>query len=104
MTAFTKLKYPKGYLVNMKMKAIKIRKRSATTKPNKNERYITLPNSKPAETIARQLETTGFKIAFSSGKKVGDMLTKKKTTGTTTEKKSVVYQIPCGSCTKVLYR
>ena len=28
------------------------------------------------------------------------MLTKKKTTGTTTEKKSVVYQIPCGSCTK----
>ena len=89
----------KGYLLNLKRKALNIRKRSATTKTKKkDERYITIPNSKTAVTIAKELETTGFKVAFTSGKKVGDMTTKSR------EQKgndnSVVYQVPCGSCDK----
>ncbi|XP_043205006.1 uncharacterized protein LOC122372176 [Amphibalanus amphitrite] len=98
MASFTKLKYPKGFLVNLKRKAINIRKRSATTKTKKTERYITLPNSKPAEMIAKQIEMTGFKIAFSSGTKVGDIL--KNHTKRNGEEKSLVYKIPCGSCDK----
>ena len=93
------MQYPKGYLLNLKRKALNIRKRSATTKTKtKDERYITIPNSKTAITIAKELETTGFKVAFTSGKKVGDMTTKSR------EQKrndnSVVYQVPCGSCDK----
>ena len=98
IASFTKLKYPKGFLINLKRKAINIRKRATTTKEKRNERYVTLPNSKPAETIAKQLETSGFKVAFSSGKKVGDMLTRHELRKT--EDKSLVYKIPCRSCEK----
>ena len=77
MSSFIKLKYLKGYLLNLKRKALSIRKRSATTKTKtKDKRYITIPNSETAVTIAKELETTGFKVAFISGKKVGDIITK----------------------------
>ena len=77
-----------------------IRKRSKVDKTKKkDERYLTLPISKPAEALAGQLETTGFKVVFTSGQKVGDMLAKKKETQT--QDKSVVYKVPCGSCSKV---
>ena len=70
MSSFTKLKYPKGLLISLKQKAINIRKKSTTRRPkNKDERYLTIPISKPAETIANELEKTGFKVAFASGKK-----------------------------------
>ena len=62
-------------MLNLKRKALNIR--SATTKTKtKDERYITIPNSKTDVTIAKELETTGLKVAFTSGKKVGDMITK----------------------------
>ena len=99
MSAFSKLKYPKGFLINLKGKALSIRKKSKTEKKKKkDERYITIPNSKPAETIANQLERTGFKISYTSGKKVGDMLRQKKTDKV--QEKSVVYEVPCGTCQK----
>ena len=67
------------WIKNLKRKASNIRKRSPTAKTkNKDERYITIPNSKAAVTIAKQLETTGFKVAFTSGKRVGNMISKKK--------------------------
>lgn len=100
MTSFAKLKYPKGYLVNLKRKAQNIRKRPTTVRTKKNERYITLPNSKSAEPIAKQLETTGLKVAFSSGQKTGDALHKSNRDEATDREKSVVYRVPCGSCDK----
>ena len=99
ISSFTKLKYPKGLLLNLKTKALNIRKKSSKPKKkNKDERYLTIPNSKPAETIASQLEQTGFKVAVTSGKKVGDMFKQK--TADKVSDKSVVYQIPCESCNK----
>ena len=99
ISSFLKLKYPKGFLINLKRKAINIRKKSTTEKKKKKkERYITIPISKPAETIANQLETTGFKVAFTSGRKLGDMLRTKATD--MVRDKSVVYEVPCGSCQK----
>ena len=101
MSSFAKLKYPKGFLVNLKRKASNIRKRSPTAKTkNKDERYITIPNSKAAVTIAKQLETTGFKVAFTSGKRVGDMISEKKGEVQKGNVNSVVYQVPCGSCNR----
>ena len=100
ISAFTKLKYPRGFLVNLKKKALDIRKRSRTgKKTNKDERFITIPISKPAETIAKRLETTGFKVAFTSGKNVGNMLAIREKPQRI-ENKSVVYKVPCGACTK----
>ena len=99
MSSFTKLKYPKGLLISLKQKAINIRKKSTTRRPkNKDERYLTIPISKPAETIANELEKTGFKVAFASGKKVGDVV--KKTTADKSQNKSIVYKVPCGVCNK----
>ena len=98
ISSFTKLKYPKGFLLNLKQKALHIRTKSKIGKKKKDERYLTIPISRPAETIASQLETTGFKVAFTSGKKVGDMFTKKKRDNT--QDKSVVYKVPCGACDK----
>ena len=88
-------------MLNFKRKALNIRKRSATTKTKtKDERYITIPNSKTAVTIAKELETTGFKVAITSRKKVGDMMTKSREQKRNTNDNSVVYQVPYGSCDK----
>ena len=99
MTSFTKLKYPRGFLINMKKKALDIRKRSAKSNKKEQIRCVTIPYSKSAEIIANKLEETGCKVAFCSGKKVSSILTKKESSDDP-EPKSVVYQVPCGSCTK----
>ena len=82
----------------MKRKAIKIRNKNKTKKANKDVRYISIPNSKAAETVAKELETTGVKVALTSGKKLGDMLSKKRVPDH--RGMSVVYKIPCGACDK----
>ena len=100
ISSFSKLKYPKGLLFDLKQKALNIKRRAKTGKKKKeDERYITIPNSKPGHTIANDLEKTGFKVAFTSGAKVGDILNKPKTTDKKRDK-SVVYRVPCGSCSK----
>ena len=79
-TSFTKLKYPKGLLIYLKNKAIKIRaKTSESTKRKSNVKYVSIPNSGQAETIAKHLEGGGMKVAIVSGAKVGEMLSAKKT-------------------------
>ena len=99
ISSFTKLKYPKGLLLDLKRRALNIRKKSPKAKAKKkDERYLTIPKSKPAETIAIQLEKTGFKVAFTAGRKVGDLM-KARTKDVSTDK-SVVYKVPCGSCRK----
>ena len=99
ISSFAKLKYPKRLLIDLKRKALQIRKRSTRTKPKKkDERYLAIPKSKPAETIVNQLERTGFKVSFTSGRKIGDMLKEKRKDKETD--KSIVYKVPCGSCRK----
>ena len=74
LRAFTKLRYPLGYLLNLKRKAINIRQRSTKTqKRDKDKRFVTIPNSDAAETISKTLEKVGVRVAFSTGKKVGEM-------------------------------
>ena len=97
--SFMKLKYPKGFLLNLKKKAINIRNRSNRTKTRKKDvKYMSIPNSETAETIAKNLETTGIRVAVTSGRKIGEILTKNKTYQHNDN--SVVYKIPCGSCDK----
>ena len=99
ISSFTKLKYPKGLLLDLKRRALNIRKKSTKAKTKKrDERYLTIPKSKPAETIAIHLEKTGFKVAFTAGRKIGDLM-KERTKDVSTDK-SVVYKVPCGSCRK----
>ena len=99
MSSFIRLKYPKGFLLNLKKKAVTIRNKSKKAKTRKKDvRYMTIPKSEKAETIAKHLETTGIKVALTSGRKLGDMLSQKVTTQQNDI--SVVYQIPCGSCDK----
>ena len=56
------------------------------------------PNSEAANHIARELETTGVRKAFTSGRKIGEMIAHKG--DRKYNERSVVYQIPCGSCDK----
>ena len=64
------------------------------------ERYITIPNSKTADPIVRQLEATRLKVANTTERKVGDILSKRKENAVKVQKQSVVYQVPCGSSDK----
>ena len=97
VASFTKLSYPKGLLLNLKRKAISIREKTKTTTNRKKDlRYISIPNSKASETIANQLETTDVKVAFTTGRKINDMLSKREKINQTEH--SVVYKIPCGTC------
>lgn len=99
ISSFIRLKYPKGLLLNLKNKAAGIRNKSKVDKKRKKDvRYISIPNSKAAETIANRLETTGVKVALTTGRKVGEIVAQKKTMIHTTN--SVVYQVPCGTCEK----
>ena len=97
-SSFTKLKYPKGLLIRLKRKALDIRSRTRNeTNRKKDVRFISIPNSKVAENITKKLETTGFRVALTSGKKIGE-LTKKRVERN--RELSVVYQVPCGNCDK----
>ena len=97
MSSFTKLKYPKGFLINLKKKAVSIRNRPKTEN-KKDVRYVSVPTSKVAESIADHLEMAGVKVALTTGRKIGEMVTKKGTKEHAD--KSVVYQVPCGTCNK----
>lgn len=101
---FERLKYPKGFIIRMKKKAEEIRERSADERRRKRQErskrgnYISIPNSKHAETIANSLRASGSNIAIVTGRRV-EHLTKKRNTKQLTD--SVVYKIPCsGPCQK----
>ena len=82
----------------LKKKALDIRSRTRNeTNRKKDVRFISIPNSKVAENITKKLETTSFRVALTSGKKIGE-LTKKRVKGN--RELSVVYQVPCGNCDK----
>ena len=93
VTSFRNLGYPKGHLLNLKKNCIP--ENTKTTNSKKDIRYITIPNSKTAETIARHLEKRDVKIAFTADKMTSEMLAKK---GKVMIDNSVVHKIPCGTC------
>ena len=103
-SAFRKLQYPKGYLIQMKKKAEQIRERSTQQKRDRKEeqkkrgRFISIPYSKQADTIAHFLRAAGSNVAIVSGKKIGNLI-RPRTTKPGSD--SVVYKIPCsGTCSK----
>lgn len=99
MSSFQELRYPKGLLIHLKNKAIKIRtKTNKTSKRKSNDAYITIPHSNHAETVAKHLEGAGMKVAITSGKKIGEIITQGKKHDN--NENSVVYKIPCGVCQK----
>ena len=98
ITSFMKLKYPQGLLLSLERKATKIRSKNKTNNRNKDVRYIYIPNSKAAVTIAKELETTRVKVALTSDKKIGGMVSEKRPSEH--RELSVVYQVPCGRCDK----
>ena len=94
-----KLKYPKGFLLNIKKKVVCIRKKSKSEKKRKTDmRFNSIPNSKAAVTIANRLETAGVNVAITTGKRVGEILTRRETSNDAIS--SVAYKVPCGTCDK----
>ncbi|XP_043197909.1 uncharacterized protein LOC122368238 [Amphibalanus amphitrite] len=98
-SSFMRLKYPKGFLIKQKETAKKIRNRSQREARPKSKRWITIPNSKEANEISRTLQKGGVNVAISSGKKIGELIERRKTKhGSEANAKSVVYEIPCKGC------
>ena len=99
LAAFTRLKFPKGLLLDLKQKAKQIRDRAQNERRRKkNERYLVLPNSKLANIVTHRIETTGTRTAVTSGQKIGDMIRQKR--NEVKPEISVVYRVPCGMCEK----
>ena len=101
---FERLQYPKGFIIRMKKKAEQIRNSSYQDKQNKKQeqkkrgRFISIPCSKQADSIAACLRAAGTNVAIVSGKKI-DNLVRPKISKSRSD--SVVYKIPCsGSCNK----
>ena len=92
-------------MIRLKGKAQRImnKPKEKKEKPKrKNERtWISIPNFKNSETIAKAIEKTWVRVSTNTDTKIGDMIKRspKATQDTTnTAPKSVVYQIPCGGC------
>ena len=106
--AFRKLKYPRGFIIKQKEKAKQIRNRNKgpnqkkQTLKKKPQTWISIPNSKNAEIIARALEKAEMKVTTTSGTKIKEMIERrpKNATDHDAAPKSVVYEIPCGGCDK----
>ena len=98
---FTKLKYPKGFLVKQKKKAEEIikNKKSAKKTEKKPEGWITIPYSRQADAISKKLESIGVRVAKNSGQTIKGLVKTKDEMKNDSEQ-SVVYEIPCGGCLK----
>ena len=107
--AFEKLRYPKGFLIQQKEKAMRIKRRNdensnrehgkeeRTSTNKKTKRYISIPNSSKADIISRELEKTNIKITTKTGLKIQE-ISKTTLSDKNANEKSVVYEIPCKGC------
>ena len=74
-------------------------RRPCESKKKDNNIHISIPNLEGVDTVARYLESTGIKVAITTGRKSGELLRKKNKDKTgDMVMNSVVYQIPCGVC------
>ena len=64
------------------------------------KRYITIPNSRKADVISRELEKTNIQVATKTGIKIQEIAKTTSSDKNTKEEKSVVYEIPCKGCEK----
>lgn len=79
VSTFKRLKYPLGFILKQKQKAIIIKKNNRNAVSNKKtERYITVPNSKLADIMTQNLRRSEITISFSSGKKIQDIISSNK--------------------------
>ena len=78
---------------------VKKKKRGQMKKrTDKPDRWITIPYSREANAISKQLESIGVRIATNSGQKIKNILERKeKNEGS---EKSIVYEVPCSGCYK----
>lgn len=99
---FLKLKYPKWFLMKQKKKAEEIMKRRKEKRNHQGEkkpdRWITIPYSKQAQAISRELEKIGVRVATSSGLKIKELVKTKEEKKL--QEKSIVYEVPCSGCYK----
>ena len=102
---FMKLGFPEALIVTLQTKALKIKDRAnrqpdASSEENRrHEKRTTLvaPSSPQGEEVIR-LMAPDVKIVTSSGKKIGQLVRRKKIKKENLD--SIVYKIPCSKCDK----
>ena len=104
INSFKMLRYPEGFLIKMKNKALYIIRRKQnvninTNNSNDDTRYISVPNSRRGYILDKHLGKAGLKIAASSGRKIGELVRVRKEN--CSNDSSVVYSIPCNGCSKI---
>ena len=89
---FRKLKYPKGFIIKTKEKALDIH---SAQKAKKKTKYILVPNSNIIPLINTFLKNTDTTLITSAGTKIRNLV---KESNYTANENSLVYQIPCSGC------
>ena len=97
--AFTRLMYPKAFLLRCLRKAKKIKCKAKQTNlaRNRSSQKLVVINSKTSS-IARTLKKAGVKVVERTGAKIGDLI-RKRNKGSE-DQDSIVYKVPCGGCSK----
>ena len=98
--SFTKLKYPKAFIVRCLQKAKKIRRTPTVTQTRPRHRILVAPSSGITHVISRTLRKVGVQLIEKPGSKIGEMLKGKNDAEC---KDSVVYKVPCSGCSKAYY-
>ena len=102
INCFEKLGYPKGVIVNLKNKAIKImERRQEDNNPNnrKEDKYLVIPYSHEAEIIKRFVGNKNVQVICASGTKTGE-IARVRDNPPRENDLSIVYSIPCNGCPK----
>ena len=98
---FTRLMYPKAFLIRCLRKAKKIKckaKQANLARDRTAQKLIVIPSNSKTISIARTLKKAGVKIVERTGAKISD-LTRKRNKGSESQD-SIVYKVPCGGCSK----
>ena len=98
--SFRKLRYPVGLLHNLKKKAKEIANREDDIDQNENV-FVVVPFSSKAREIDSLLCKVGIRVAYKSGRKIGDIV--KHRTNIVGDDNSAVYRIPCNGCSRSYY-
>ena len=98
INSFENLKFPNSMLIKLKEKAKIIYSRALDERQTNNSNgYVTLPMSPLTKPIDRCLKDTSISLAKISGLKIGDLV-KHKNNNRGINESSVIYKIPCKSC------
>ena len=99
--AFTRLMYPKAFLLRCLRKAKKIKskaKQTSLARDRSAQKLIVIPSNSKTSSIAKTLKKAGVKIVERTGTKISD-LTRNRNKGSEGQD-SIVYKVPCSECSK----